>query len=329
MTTKLNELRGVSAVGGSIVRESQTRKGVWEIKIIEAGEGSSGFYPAEMLERDGAKAFPAGTRMFANHDGWEDMFNGGDVRRLIGKTLSDATYRDGALWAEAEFPIADNAAFIEAFWEQIGISINTTGESEIGTIGEYTGNVVTKLENDAYTSVDVVVAPGAGGKFIRMLESAQRLWGAPQGSTVTESSARAEEKVKEENMELEKELTALSADVAALTAKFDAAESARAQEAAEAEAQAQAEKDSFDAFEAVAQVTEAKLTPALHSRVVEAVKAGNHDVAALIADAKAIQESVVTELSESAAGDAVRIGSPTAGRKEVSTLGIFTRGGAK
>lgn len=325
MTTKLNELRGVSAVGGSIVREAEGRKGVWEIRIIEAGEGSSGFYPAEMLERDGAKAFPAGTRMFANHDGWEDMFNGGDVRRLIGKTLSPATYRDGALWAEAEFPIAENAKFIEAFWEQIGISINTIGESEIGTIGDYTGNVITKLENDPYSSIDVVVAAGAGGKFIRMIESAQKLWGAPQQSTVTESSARAEEKVKEENME--EELKALTATVATLAAKFDAVESARAQEAAEAEAKAQAEKDQFDAFAAVEQVVEAKLTPALHSRVVEAVKAGNHDVAALIADAKAIQESVVTELTESSSAAGVRIGSPAAGKRDVSTLGIF--GGAK
>lgn len=320
MTVNLSESLGL----GSIVRESLGSKGTWEICVIESGEGSSGYYPAEVLERDGAKAFPAGTRMFANHDGWEDMMNGGDIRRLMGKTTSDATYRDGALWAEAQFS-PQWAEWVSEFHDVVGVSISTSGEAEIGTIGEYTGEVITRLENDPYTSVDVVVAPGAGGKFVRMLESATRILGdkTPEKSTVAESSAQTDRKAKEN---MEEEIKALKSMVEALVAKQDAADAARAQEAAEADAKALAEADKFDAFAAVETVTEAKLSKALHTRVVEAIKAGNHDVDKLVTEAKEIQDSVAAELVESAETP-VRIGSATSGVKNVAGLSIF--GGAE
>ena len=192
MSKRLNEILGVSPIGGTFVRESAT-KGNWEIRVIEAGEGSSGYYPAEVLERDGSKAFPKGTRMFANHDGWEDMMNGGDIRRLMAKTVSDATYKDGALYADVKVA-ADWVEFVKEFHEQIGVSINTVGESEFGTIGEYSGEIVSRLENDPYTSIDAVVAPGAGGKFTRMLESATKISGIRE-----KDSAEASADVRKEN----------------------------------------------------------------------------------------------------------------------------------
>lgn len=43
-------------------------KGKWLVKLIAADvQGSSGYYPAAVLERDGAKAFPAGTQIYLDH----------------------------------------------------------------------------------------------------------------------------------------------------------------------------------------------------------------------------------------------------------------------
>ena len=51
--------------GGMVLKETNSKKGIFYIKVISADvQGSSGYYPAEVLERDGARAFPAGTHMF-------------------------------------------------------------------------------------------------------------------------------------------------------------------------------------------------------------------------------------------------------------------------
>lgn len=199
------------ATGPLLVEKAGSDGSVWEIKIIEAGEGSSGYYVAEVLERDGAKAFPAGTRSFANHDSFDDLMNGGDITRLMGKTLESATYRDGALWAP--WKVAPQwQEFVKEFHEQIGVSINTPGQREVGTIGDYTGNVVTALENGPYTSIDVVVAPGAGGGFTRMLESAKEVL----KGYLKESTAPAVDNDKENERKSHMEIEELAKEVSEL-----------------------------------------------------------------------------------------------------------------
>ena len=43
-------------------------KGIWRTRIIEADvQGSSGYYPADVLRRDGPIAFPAGTHVYLDH----------------------------------------------------------------------------------------------------------------------------------------------------------------------------------------------------------------------------------------------------------------------
>lgn len=197
---------------GLLVEKAGSDGDVWEIKIIEEGQGSSGYYVAEVLERDGARAFPAGTRSFANHDSFEDIMNGGDITRLMGKTLESATYRDGALWAP--WKVAPKwKDFVKEFHEQIGVSINTPGQKEVGTIGDYTGNIVTALENGPYTSIDVVVAPGAGGGFSRMLESAQEIL----KDYLKESTAPAVDTNKENERKSQMEIEDVDKKVTALT----------------------------------------------------------------------------------------------------------------
>jgi hypothetical protein len=286
MSKKLSQVLEASGVR---LKESDSGKGVWEIRVIEAGEGSSGFYPAEVLERDGAKAFPKGTRMFANHDGWEDMFSGGDIRRLMGKTTTDATYRDGALWAEAKFH-GDWVEWMTEFNEQIGVSINTVGESEFGTIGEYSGDIVTALENDPYTSVDVVVAPGAGGRVTRMLENAKRI--VEDGVEKKNSSEPSVEVMKENEVELKEMKEALAESNTALVTALV--------EALKPSAPAEGEVD----FAAVAEtvVKESSLTASARTRIFESVKSGMK-VEDAIASEKKIADEYEAKFKENKAVD--------------------------
>lgn len=303
------------ASGPLLVEKAGSDGDVWEIKIIEAGEGSSGFYPAEVLERDGSRAFPAGTRSFANHDSWEDLMNGGDITRLMGKTLESATYRDGALWAS--WKVAPKwKDFVKEFHEQIGVSINTPGQKEVGTIGDYTGNVVTALENGPYTSIDVVVAPGAGGGFTRMLESAKEIL----GDTLKESTAPAvdtthknERNSPMELEELTKEVTALKESLAPM-AKFIEFATPLLETLKPAEIEEDPEADTTAAVKvAYDKAIEAELPKDLRDEIVALVEAdATADVDAAIAKKVALIESIRTSLAEGDAG-IVRESAPATG----------------
>jgi hypothetical protein len=50
-----------------LLEQAVRRDGTIPLKLIQPGWGSSGYYSAEVLERDGPKVFPLGTQMFWNH----------------------------------------------------------------------------------------------------------------------------------------------------------------------------------------------------------------------------------------------------------------------
>ena len=50
-----------------LVEKAIRRDGTIALKLIKAGWGSSGYYPASVLERDGPAVFPAKTQMFWDH----------------------------------------------------------------------------------------------------------------------------------------------------------------------------------------------------------------------------------------------------------------------
>lgn len=157
----------------------------YAIRIISPGEGSSGIYPADMLERDVPAAFPKGTRMRANHDGLCE--DGGDIRRVIAKTIS-APYAesDGSMWTQIQVSEQWNGYFKE-FADVIGVSISAAGEyrtltdengDETVITDEDTGKpIIGKLysqEESPYNSIDFVEAPGANGRIMLALEGAQK-----------------------------------------------------------------------------------------------------------------------------------------------------------
>lgn len=148
-------------------------KGIWRAFLIAADvQGSSGYYPAEVLERDGAKAFPAGTHVYFDHpSGAEEMdLPERSVLKIAGYLLDDAAFEEApegrGLFSRIQFtekakPIAKELHSV------IGLSIRAAGQIEETASGQ---RIVRSIEQGL--SVDLVTRAGAGGRLVTMTESA-------------------------------------------------------------------------------------------------------------------------------------------------------------
>jgi hypothetical protein len=147
------------------------------LKLITPGWGSSGYYSPELLERDGAKAFPKGTKNFWNHqtDAEEAARPEGDLRDLASVLTEDAHWKPNGpagpgLYARAKVfeqfrqPVDDLA-------KHIGVSIRATGKAKEGTADGRKGPIIQELNRGI--SVDYVTTPGAGGQILQLFESAR------------------------------------------------------------------------------------------------------------------------------------------------------------
>jgi hypothetical protein len=167
MTIRLNE----STSGVPVTSKGN---GVFEVRLIQSGWGSSGYYSESLLEEFGPATFTKNRPMFANHPTGGDSTR--DVRDIMGKLTSDAEYRDGSLFAEIKVD-ERYAAFVDEYKDVIGLSIHASGSGSKGEIDGREGLLVEEFNTaDPYTSVDFVVAAGAGGKVERMLESAKTIF---------------------------------------------------------------------------------------------------------------------------------------------------------
>lgn len=151
----------------------QTPKGRrFRARIIQGDiQGSSGFYPAEMLKRD-AGVFREGLPVFLDHPGATESYDRPErsVRDLAGKLATTAVYERDGLYADVEvYP--HWAAVVEAMAGDIGMSIRASGTVEPSQEESIRGPIVTALTEAA--SVDFVTAAGAGGKVVALLESAR------------------------------------------------------------------------------------------------------------------------------------------------------------
>ncbi|MEV6036025.1 hypothetical protein AB0L65_33060 [Nonomuraea sp. NPDC052116] len=134
-------------------------------------QGSSGFYPADMLKRD-AGVFREGLPVFLDHPGATESYDRPErsVRDLAGKLATTAVYERDGLYADVEvYP--HWAPVVEAMAGDIGMSIRASGTVEASKDEAIRGPIVTSLTEAA--SVDFVTAAGAGGKVVALLESAR------------------------------------------------------------------------------------------------------------------------------------------------------------
>lgn len=200
MTVRL-ELResGLGRGSGARRRAKLIAANVW---------GTSAYYPAEVLERDGSRVFTAGLQMFENHltesERWDRPE--GDVGKLVGKLLSDAEYEadnpDGpGLYADVEF-YESYRERINEIGDDVGLSVRAHGLTEEAEMDGRYGPVVVSLL--AAESVDVVTRAGAGGKLTSILESDRELAGRPiveKGTQVTDVTKEDFEAFKTELVE--------------------------------------------------------------------------------------------------------------------------------
>lgn len=179
----------------SAIAESATA----EIKLIDPGWGSFGYYSPDVLKQYGPAAFPKGTHMYINHSTQQERAQRpeGSVDNIGAVLESDATWMDNGsrgpgLYATAK--VGENfRSVLKDFGPDIGVSISADGERIMGEAGGKKGFVITKLdakESSPFNSVDFVTIAGRGGEVVRLFEAAGRKPPAPipieESTTMTE-----------------------------------------------------------------------------------------------------------------------------------------------
>lgn len=282
----------------SLASETASADGTWKVRLISEGKGSSGTYPASLLENH-HHAFD-NFLSFKNHPtGWDGpesrdftMIAG----EIVGETWVDKDDRGLTAVYGNYRPDPEYADKIERYKDKLGLSIYIEGS---GYWDDDSGEFIVDWLNpaDPYGSVDVVVAPGARGKF---MESMRKTYEAAIAESDKRPGARqAERKEIKMDEELKEALKGITDALTVLVAEKKAAEAADAQAKAD-EAAVTSAVEAYDAK--VKAVAEADLLEPQREALLEAAKRGE-DITAAIESAKAVKESAIeaaTHISESA-----------------------------
>lgn len=183
----------------------------WLVTIARPGKGMTGTYPEEVLKNTGPTAFPPGTKAFFKHANPQDR----DVRDMVG------TYPEGAFWNDEAGelqgylqPFPRYSQILEEAGSNIEASVRVSADKDV-----YTGTV-RELVYARDNSIDLVAFGGLEGSGLKY--QVESLF----------SSAIADDKLEEEKqMEIEKEIAALRADIDKLGTTITAALEGSKQEA--------------------------------------------------------------------------------------------------
>lgn len=278
----------------SLVSESAAEDGTWRVKVISEGKGSSGIYTAELLENH-HHAFDE-VLSFRNHPtGWD----GPEARdftmiagEIKGKTWVD-TDETGRKAVYANYlPDPEYKEKIERYKNKLGLSIYIEGSGFENDNGDFVVDWFNP--EDPYASLDVVIAPGARGKF---LESAKRAYESLHRDSDEPSVTAAQEERKLEMDEKDREaIAALTTAVQALVTDKQAAQA----EAAQVAADEKVVEERLDAYDAAVEAIEAAELPADAAKSLRAEARKGADVAKLIEFAKAVKDGEAARIAEAA-----------------------------
>lgn len=276
-----------------LVEKAVGANGTMTVKIIAPGQGSSGYYPAEVLERDGPGAFKAGTKMYVDHPTPTEEAERPErsLRDLAAELVSDARWEangpaGAGLYAEAK--VFDPwKPFVEELAPHIGVSINAMGKYRVGEVAGQKTPIIDAIV--AAKSVDFVTTPGAGGQILSLYEAARSRVVEPQphsgGEDVDETKLREAEAARDaalaEAQAAKERAEALEAENARLREREVLAEATRL--AGEIVAGA----------EALHEITRSRLVKEAVAGLQ--VKDGALDVDALKASAQALVDAAVAE----------------------------------
>lgn len=149
----------------------ETKPGTFRIQIIDAGQGSSGFYPVETLQRAAKeRVFKAGTHMHLDHPTATEMSERPvrSVKDWVGVLEEDAEFNVQTSALEAKVKVfAPYRELLTGMAPHVGVSIRAYAE------GDYTKDGVTFSRITEALGVDYVTQAGRGGKILEVLESAR------------------------------------------------------------------------------------------------------------------------------------------------------------
>ena len=177
------------------------------IKLIAPGWGSSGYYPAEVLKRDGPNIFKAGLKGWWDHPTATEEAERpeGSLTNLTSELISDARWQDNGpagpgLYAETKV-FTPYRAPVNDLARSIGVSIRASGTTKQGEAEGRKGPIIQQLINAR--SVDWVTTPGAGGKVIEMFEAARKSVAAPVQHNQEENNVEVQEQLKEAQKQID------------------------------------------------------------------------------------------------------------------------------
>ncbi len=174
-----------------LIEASVREDGIMPIKIIEPGWGQSGFYSAELLERDGPGVYKAGTHMYLNHPTATEKYERPerDLRDLVGTLATEGQWQENGvdgpgIYADARV-VEELRGTLSELAPHIAISHRAAGEVEFGEAEGRSGQIVQSLVK--VDSVDFVTKGAAGGKVLELMESVRtRILNHKEGKHMSE-----------------------------------------------------------------------------------------------------------------------------------------------
>ena len=160
-----------------LVERAVRRDGTIPLRLIQPGWGSSGYYSAEVLRRDGPKVFTPKVKMYWNHPTAVEEAERpeGDLNALAAELVTAARWEESGLAGPGLYADAKVfGAYQEAVNElapHIGVSIRASGRAVTGEAEGRKGAIIQEIAGAR--SVDFVTQPGAGGRIIEMFEAAR------------------------------------------------------------------------------------------------------------------------------------------------------------
>jgi hypothetical protein len=173
-----------------LVERAVRRDGTIPLRLIQPGWGSSGYYSAEVLRRDGPKVFTPKVKMYWNHPTAVEEAERpeGDLNALAAELVTAARWEESGLAGPGLY--ADAKVFgpyqeaVNELAPHIGVSIRASGRAVPGEAEGRKGAIIQEIAGAR--SVDFVTVPGAGGSIIEMFEAARstfRQTEIPKGET--------------------------------------------------------------------------------------------------------------------------------------------------
>ena len=284
-------------------------KNTFNVRIIRAGQGSSGFYTPEVLKEDGPTAFPKGTHCFLGH-----TENGSPYRtaeHIVGTLQADPVWveEEEALYAPVKFTTR-GMRIVEELKDDVGMSINAGGRvSEDGVV-----EAITYHPNNA---IDLVPRAGAGGAILDLMESFRNELAAgdkqlSEHDTLNEATAAEQTGADERIKMTEEDIAALAAS---LTESLKPLFTGLVESLAPVVEEDVDEDDAPDLVAATEAATEAGL-PAVQREAVRAEVAAGATLEEAIKKQKDLRDSILAESATDGGGRVI------SGKREPVDLSI-------